>query len=123
MASLTNILLEHNSKFNGRNYGTWKQRIIAIFEYQNTDQLVLGVTKCLTSPGPDQDTWDLNNQEAVMLLKLSVVDDQLSQIPSGKTVVEIWTRLKGLHETSDKSRAFFLKNTLFSIVMDERTSL
>ncbi len=123
MASLTNILLEHNSKFNGRNYGTWKQRIIAIFEYRNTDQLVLGVKQRPTSPGPDQDTWDLNNREAVMLLKLSVADDQLSQIPSGKTAAEIWTHLKGLHETSDKSRAFFLKNTLFSIVMDERTSL
>ena len=123
MASLTNILLEHNSKFNGHNYGTWKQCIIAIFEYRNTDQLVLGVTQRPTSPGPDQDTWDLNNREAVMLLKLSIADDQLSQIPSGKTAAEIWTHLKGLHETSDKSRAFFLKNTLFSIVMDERTSL
>ena len=93
------------------------------FEYQNTDQLVLGVTKHLTSPSPDQDTWDMNNREAVMLLKLSVVDDHLSQIPSRKTAAEIWTHLKGLHETSDKSRAFFLKNTLLSIVMDERTSL
>ena len=58
-----------------------------------------------------------------MLLKLSVANDQLSQIPSGKTTAEIWTHLKGLHETSNKSKAFFLKNTLFSIVMDKRTSL
>ena len=78
MASLTNILLEHKSKFNGRNSRTWKQCIIAIFEYWNTDQLVLGVTKRLTSPSPNQDTWDLNNREAVMLLKLFVVDNQHS---------------------------------------------
>eukprot|EP00253_Pinus_taeda_P032099 PITA_32099 len=58
-----------------------------------------------------------------MLLKLSVADDQLPQIPSGKTAAEIWQQLKDLHETSDKSRAFFLKNQLFSIMMDEHVSL
>ena len=58
-----------------------------------------------------------------MLLKLFVADDQLSQIPSDKTTTEIWAHLKGPHETFDKSRAFFLKNSLFSIIMDERTSL
>ena len=58
-----------------------------------------------------------------MLLKLFVADDQLPQIPSDKTIVEIWAHLKNLHETSKKSKAFFLKNTLFSIFMDERTSL
>ena len=58
-----------------------------------------------------------------MLLKLSVTDDQLPQIPSGKTTAEIWKHLKELHETSDKSRAFFRKNQLFSIMMDEHMSL
>ena len=57
MASLTNILLKGNSKFNGRNYSIWKQRILAIFEYRNTDQIVLGVIQRLTTPGTDQDTW------------------------------------------------------------------
>lgn len=32
-------------------------------------------------------------------------------------------RLKKLHKTSNKSRAFFLKNSLFSVVMDEHKSL
>ena len=59
------------------------------FEYRNTNKLVLGVTKYLTASTPDQDTWDLNNREVEMLLKLSVVDDQLSQIPFGKTIAEI----------------------------------
>ena len=58
-----------------------------------------------------------------MLLKLSVTDDQLPQISSGKTAAEIWQQLKELHETSDKSRAFFLKNQLFSIMMDEHICL
>lgn len=58
-----------------------------------------------------------------MLLKLSMTDDQLPQIPSSKTADEIWQHLKELHETSDKSRAFFLKNQLFSIMMDKHMSL
>ena len=43
-----------------------------------------------------------------MLLKLFVVDDQLSQISSNKTVVEISAHLKNLHETSDKTELSFL---------------
>ena len=38
-----------------------------------------------------------------MRLKLSIADDQLSQIPSSKTVVELWAHLKNLHETSAKA--------------------
>ena len=123
MASLPNILLEENQKFSGWNYGTWKQRMLTIFEYLNIDQIVLGVTHHLTTMGIDQDTWGQNNRKAVMLLKLSIVDDQLPQIASDKTTAEIWAHLKNLHETSDKSKAFFLKKTLFSIFMHERTSL
>lgn len=119
MASLTNIMLEGNLKFNGRNYSTWKQQILAIFEYQNTNQIVLGITQHPTASGTDQNTWDLNHRELVMLLKLFVADEQLPQIPSDKRAAEIWEDLKKLHETSDKSRAFFLKNTMFSIIMDE----
>jgi len=39
--------------------------------------------------GADQDKFDDRNREAVMLLKLSVTDDQLPQIPSGDTDAEI----------------------------------
>lgn len=58
-----------------------------------------------------------------MLIKLSVTDDQLPQVSSGKSAKEIRDLLKDLHETSDKSHAFFLKNMLFSIMMDEKTTL
>jgi hypothetical protein len=35
----------------------------------------------------------------------------------------IWTRLKDFHETLDKGRAFFLKNMLVLMMMDEHASL
>lgn len=57
-----------------------------------------------------------------MLIKLSVTNDQLPQVSSGTLAKEIYDHLKDLHETSDKSHAFFLKN-MFSIMMDEKTSL
>lgn len=91
-----------------------------ICEYRSN---CFGCYEDLTTPGTDQDTWDMNNREATMLLKLFVAYDQDSQIPFGKTAAKIWALLKGLHDTSDKSRAFFLKNTLFSIIMDEWTPL
>ena len=104
-------------------YNHWKQHMLTIFEYCHLDELVLGTKTCPTSDQAEQDKFDDRNREAVMLLKLSVIDDQLPQIPSGKSAAEIWKYLKELHETSDKSRAFFLKNQLFSIMMDERMSL
>ena len=97
--------------------------MLTIFEYRRLDKLVLGTKTRPTSDQAKQDKFDDRNREAFMLLKLSIIDDQLPQIPSGKSDVEIWKYLKELHETSDKSRAFFLKNRLFSIMMDERMSL
>jgi len=123
MVSLTNLMLEGSQRFNGTNYNIWKQRMLTIFEYRRLDQLVLKKELRPGTAGTDQDKFDDRNREAVMLLKLSVADDQLPQIPSGKTAAEIWQQLKDLHETSDKSRAFFLKNQLFSIMMDEHVSL
>jgi len=67
----------------------------------------LGKELCCDTVGTDQNKFDDRNQEVVMLLKLSVTDDQLLQIPSGRTATEIWQHLKELHEISDKSRAFF----------------
>eukprot|EP00253_Pinus_taeda_P002078 PITA_02078 len=123
MASLTNLMLEGSQRFNGTNYNIWRQRMLTIFEYRRLDQLVLNKELRPGTAGTDQDKFDDRNREAVMLLKLSVADDQLPQIPSGKTAAEIWQQLKDLHETSDKSRAFFLKNQLFSIMMDKHISL
>ena len=97
--------------------------MLTIFEYRRLDQLVLAKEPRPGTAGTDQDKFDDRNREAIMLLKLSVVDDQLPQIHFGKTATEIWQQLKELHETSDKSRAFFLKNQLFSIMMDEHMSL
>jgi hypothetical protein len=58
-----------------------------------------------------------------MLLKLFVTDEILPEVQKRKTSIEIWKHLKELHENSNKERAFFLKNMLFSITMDESASL
>ena len=82
-------MLEGNLRFNGHNYNHWKQRMLTIFDYRHLDELVLGTKTRPTSDQAEQDKFDDRNREAVMLLKLSVIDDQLSQIPSSKSAAEI----------------------------------
>ena len=43
-------------------------------------------------------------------------------MPSSETAKEIHDTLADLYETSDKSHSFFLKNLLFSSMMDEKTT-
>ena len=52
-----------------------------------------------------------------MLIKLSMTDEMLTEVQIGKT------HLKALHETSDKGRAFFPNNMIFSMMMNEHASL
>ena len=87
--------------------------MMTIFEYRCLDKTILGTLQCPTTVE--------GNREATMLIKFSVTDDQLLQVPSGKLIVEIWEHLKALDESFDKSCAFLL-NQLFSIMMDERIS-
>jgi thiamine kinase-like enzyme len=61
--------------------------------------------------------------EAIMLCKLFMTDEMLPEVQTGKTLTKIWKHLKELHETLDKEKAFFLKNMLFFITMDESASL
>jgi hypothetical protein len=123
MATLTNIMLEGNQKFSGKNYNTWKQRMLAIFAYRCLSDVVLGTSPRPTVAGKDQDKFDGQDREAVMLIKLSVTDEMLPEVQNGKTAAAIWKQLKETHEISDKGRAFFLKNMLFSIKMSEGASL
>jgi hypothetical protein len=54
----------------------------------------------------DQDKFDEQDREFVMLIKLSVIDEMLTEVQTSKTSSNIWTHLKYLHDTSDKGRAF-----------------
>ena len=123
MAMLSNIMLEGNHKFSGKNYNTWKQRMLAIFEYRCLADIVLGKDTRPAVAGKDHDKFDGQDREAVMLLKLSMTNEMLLEIQIRKNSATIWKHLKELHETLDKSRAFFLKNMLFSIMMSEGAPL
>lgn len=58
-----------------------------------------------------------------MLLKLSITNEMLPKVLLGKTSIEIQTHLKNPQGTSNKGKAFFLKNMLFSIMIDDKMSL
>lgn len=77
------------------------------------EALVLGTETHPTTVDATQEKFDERKRKAVMLIKLLVIDDQLSQVLSGKIVAKIWTTLKDLHKTLDKSKA------LLSIITDK----
>ena len=58
MAMLSNIMLEGNQKFSRKNYNTWKQRMLAIFEYRCLADIVLGKDTSPTIACKDQDKFD-----------------------------------------------------------------
>ena len=89
----------------------------------SVDTIILDTNKRLEEADTIQDNCDEKNWETAILIILFVADDELLQVPFGQTIAEIWSYLKGLHETLGESRAFFLKNTLFLIMMDDCISL
>jgi hypothetical protein len=98
MATLTNIMLEGNQNFSGKNYNTWKQHVLANFAYWFLYDVVLGISPRPTIVGKYQDKFDGQDREVVMLIKLSVTDEMLLEVQNGKTVATIWKQLKETHE-------------------------
>jgi hypothetical protein len=123
MASLSHIMLDKNKKFNGQNFKSWKQKMLAIFEYRCLDKLVLGKEIWSETNVDAQEKYDAKNREVVMLIKLSVTNEMLPEVQDGNDAFVMWGNLWKMHETSNKGRVFFLKNMLFSIKMEEFDSL
>jgi hypothetical protein len=76
--------------------------MLAIFAYQCLSYVILGTSPCPTVAGKDQDKFDGQDREAVMLIKLYVTDEMLPEVQNGKTAAMIWKQLKETHEISDK---------------------
>ena len=55
--------------------------------------IVLGKDTWPTITGKDQEKFDGQDKEAVMLLKLSVTDEMLPEVQTGKTSAAIWKHL------------------------------
>jgi hypothetical protein len=67
---------------------------------------------------------DAKYREAVMLIKLLVTNEMLLEVQDDNDAfVMLWWNLLKMHETSDNSRVFLLRNILFSIKMEELVSL
>jgi hypothetical protein len=67
---------------------------------------------------------DAKYREVVMLIKLLVTNEMLLEVQDDNDAfVMLWWNLLKMHETSDNSRVFLLRNILFSIKMEELVSL
>jgi hypothetical protein len=97
--------------------------MLAIFEYKCLDKLILENEIHSETDIDAQEKYDAKNGEAVMLIKLSVMDEMLPEVQTGDDAFTNWQTLQNLHEIINKHRAFFWKNILFSIKMEEDDSL
>ena len=63
--------------------------MLAIFAYRCLSDVVLGTSPLPIVAGKDQDKFDGQDIEAMMLIKLSVTDEMLPEVQNGKIVVAI----------------------------------
>ncbi|KAH9330474.1 hypothetical protein KI387_002582, partial [Taxus chinensis] len=67
--------------------------------------------------------YDKCYKEALLLLKLSVSDDMISEVRNATVANTLWTSLRDKYQTSEKSPVLYLKNMLFSVKLQEGGSL
>jgi hypothetical protein len=72
-----------------------------------------------TTPKPDpmSNDYKKKNKNALLLLTFALEDDILPHIRGITTVVEVWTKLKNLYETSNELQILLLRNKLTSLKM------
>jgi hypothetical protein len=89
MDTMPNIMFEGNQRFSEKNYNTWKQHMLVVFAYRCLSYVVLGTIPHPMVAGKDQDKFDGQDREAMMLIKLSFTDEMLPEVQNGKTVTMI----------------------------------
>jgi hypothetical protein len=108
-------MLNGIENFNGRNFKSWKLKMLAIYEYRGLEKIVLGEEVQGKTDVDAQAESDVKNQEVVMLSKLSVMNEMLPEVQDGNDSFVMWGNLRDTHETSEKNRAFFPKNMQFQL--------
>ena len=64
--------------------------MLAIFEYRCLADIVLGKDTRPTIAGKDQDKFDGQDRETMILLNLSMIDEMLLEIQTGTNSAAIW---------------------------------
>jgi len=67
MGTLSNIMLEGNHTFYGKNYSSWKHHMLTIFYYMCLDQCVLSKKTRPTTARNDQTEFDKNRGVLIMI--------------------------------------------------------
>lgn len=96
MVTLSSIMLEakfngqHSIHGNGQNFNTWKQWMLAIFEYRCLDKLISGKEIWNETDKDSQVKYHAKNREVVILIKLFVMDEMLLEVQTGDNAFTIW---------------------------------
>jgi hypothetical protein len=59
--------------------------------------------------------YEVRNREAMMLIKLLVTNEMLPVVQDGNDTFVTWGTIQDIYDTSNKGRAFFLKNCYFQL--------
>ena len=94
MASLAHIMLNGNENFNGWNFKSWKHKMLAIFEYKCLDKHVLGKEVWSEIDVDAQAEYDVKNREAMMWIKLLVMNEILPTVHARGDAFTIWQYLE-----------------------------
>ena len=92
-------------------------KLITVLEALSLWPIVKGDEQKPSYPLPISD-WNTPEFQAKVLIHMSVKDNIIPHIKNCKTPKDTWDKLKGLYETSDSNRNFFLKTKLLSFNME-----
>lgn len=106
-------------KFNGRNFSLWKMRIQAILRKDNCLEAITGRPTTVT----DDAKWKQMDGDAIANIHLTLADEVLSSIEEKTSAKEIWDHLVKLYQAKSLHSKIFLKRKLYSLRMEESSSV
>ena len=106
-------------KFNGRNFSLWKMRIKALLRKDNCLEAITGRPAAIT----DDAKWKQMDGDAVANIHLTLADEILSSVEEKNSAKEIWDHLVKLYQAKSLHSKIFLKRKLYSLRMEESSSV
>ncbi|KAH9314961.1 hypothetical protein KI387_023588, partial [Taxus chinensis] len=91
-----------------------------VAEFRDCDKIIKGDE---SRPATNFEDYDKPPKEALLLLKLSVLDKMIPEVRNAILSSTLRASLKGKYQTSEKSRVLYLKNMLCSVKLQEGGSL
>ena len=101
-------------KFNGTNFELWKLKLEDLLFDRDLWSVVSGIKPL----GMKQEDWDLTNQMARGLIRLSLADSVLLNVHEEKIANSLWKKLGDIYQGKSLVNKIFLRKKLYSLKID-----